>query len=94
MAARLQAILTFKKFKSYIEADPNNKRAADLPGKKYKEYVLFTEKAEKKFFKLMSQFVENDKFLSEMHMYKSDIFEYQEDVHDEAHSGAVGDKRK
>lgn len=54
MAARLQAILTFKKFKSYIEADPNNKRAADLPGKKYKEYVLFTEKAEKKFFKLTS----------------------------------------
>ena len=52
MSARLQAILTFKKFKAYIMAEPNNKRMADLPIKKYKDYVLFTEKAEKKFFKL------------------------------------------
>lgn len=92
--------MTFKKFRRDVETNPNHlKSGHDLNPRKYKAFVLFKEKTEKKFFKLLTQLSEmQDRFAHAMNQkqtrYSQDIFEYQEELHHEMHFAKEKDQHK
>ena len=63
-----------------IEANPNDKRALELNKEKLKDYILFKEKTEKKFFGLLNQLhkAREKDFIKDVQQYKDELLDYQE----------------
>ena len=77
-ARRIQAVLKYKRFAAMIDANPLDKKAAEFNSDKLKDFVLFTEKTEKKFFGLLNQLAKilDKSFIRDITRYKDDLFDY------------------
>ena len=74
MVERLEAIMTFKKFKAAIDA--KRKNAAEINPMKFKEFVLFSDKTASKFFSLLLILNKSDSGPSEMRMHRQTFEDY------------------
>lgn len=63
-----------------IEANPKDKKALEFNKDKLKDFVLFKEKVEKKFFGLLNQLhkAREKDFIKDIQQYKDEILDYQE----------------
>lgn len=85
MQPRLYDLVIYRRYRQVMDSKEKINKKDYIMEKPVKASVLFTEKTEKKFFRLIQALSENEKFAKEMAKYQNVFREYYDFVDEDMH---------